>query len=174
MEKHKCDKCDRPATYHSVEIVNGKKIEKHLCEYHAAEEGLTFKVAHKPINELLTNFVKMHSQDPTAGGPTELACDHCGLTYAEFQERSLLGCPSCYTAFARPLDVLLARTHEGATDHHGKIPSQSGFGEQHQQQLMRMRKRLEEAVEAEDYELAAHLRDEIGKLTGFDEEEADA
>ena len=81
MEKHKCDKCDRPATYHSVEIVNGKKIEKHLCEYHAAEEGLTFKVANKPINELLTNFVKMHSQDQS---PNDMTCDHCGLTYSEF------------------------------------------------------------------------------------------
>ncbi|MBL4702611.1 MAG: UvrB/UvrC motif-containing protein [Phycisphaeraceae bacterium] len=168
MEKHKCDKCDRPATYHSVEIVNGKKIEKHLCEYHAAEEGLTFKVAHKPINELLTNFVKMHSQDQS---PTGLVCDHCGLTYAEFQERSLLGCPSCYQSFARPLDQLLARTHEGATEHQGKIPAQAGFGEQHQQQLLRMRKRLSEAVDAEDYELAAHLRDEISKITGVTEGE---
>ena len=76
-----------------------------------------------------------------------------------------MGCPSCYQAFARQLDVLLARTHEGATEHHGKIPSNTGSGEQHQQQLMRMRKRLDEAVEAEDYELAAHLRDEIGKIS---------
>ena len=168
MEKHQCDKCDRPATYHSVEIVNGKKIEKHLCEYHAAQEGLTFKVAHKPINELLTNFVKMHSQDAS---PTGLVCDHCGLTYTEFQERSLLGCPSCYQAFARPMDPLLARTHEGATEHHGKIPTQAGLGAQNQQQLLRMRKRLAEAVDAEDYELAARLRDEISKLTGVTEGE---
>ena len=161
MEKHKCDKCDRPATYHSVEIVNGKKIEKHLCEYHAAEEGLTFKVANKPINELLTNFVKTHSQDQS---PNDMTCDHCGLTYSEFQERSLLGCPSCYQAFSRPLDTLLSRTHEGASEHHGKIPSKTGTAEQNQQQLLRLRKRLDEAVEAEDYELAAHLRDEISKL----------
>lgn len=43
--KYKCDKCDRPATYHAVEIVKGKKIEKHLCDQHAAEDGLGIKSA---------------------------------------------------------------------------------------------------------------------------------
>ena len=166
MPKRKCDKCDRPATHHSVEIIKGQKIEKHLCDLHAAEEGIagvSAKAVHTPINELLTNFVKLHS-----GGETqstgELACDACGMTFSQFRESSLLGCPQCYHAFESPLGPLLERAHEGATHHVGKVPRRTGTGEQRQAQLMRMRKQLDEAVSDEDYELAARLRDDIRRL----------
>ena len=59
--KYKCDKCDRPATHHAVEIIKGQKIEKHLCDEHAAEDGMGLKSVHAPINQLLTNFVKATS-----------------------------------------------------------------------------------------------------------------
>ncbi len=165
--KRKCDRCARPATHHSVEIIQGKKIEKHLCDQHAAEEGLAIKSIHTPINELLTNFVKIHSSDepdrPTPGG----ACDNCGLTFAQFRKDSLLGCPECYKAFEQPLSTLLERAHEGGTNHIGKVPRRAGAGEQRQAMLMRMRKQLNAAVVGEDYELAARLRDDIHR---FEEE----
>ena len=158
--KRKCDTCSRPATHHSVEIVKGEKIEKHLCDLHAAEEGLSAKGVHTPINELLTNFVKLHSGAGVAT-TTELRCGECGLTFAQFREQSLLGCPHCYRAFESPLSPLLERAHEGGSHHVGKVPRRSGAGEERQALLGRMRKRLDEAVAAEDYELAARLRDDI-------------
>ncbi|MBN2058515.1 MAG: AAA family ATPase, partial [Candidatus Saganbacteria bacterium] len=36
----KCEVCGLPATVHITKIVNGKKITRHLCTKHAAEEGL--------------------------------------------------------------------------------------------------------------------------------------
>lgn len=156
--KRKCDKCNRPATHHSVEIIKGKKIEKHLCDVHAAEEGLLVKSVHTPINELLTNFVKLHSGSGTQEG---LVCEECGLNFSEFREKSLMGCPQCYSAFETALSPLLERAHEGATHHVGKIPTRAGAGEQRQINLTRLRKRLSDAVLAEDYELAAELRDQI-------------
>lgn len=162
----KCDKCDRPATHHSVEIIKGQKIAKYLCDLHAAEEGLTFNAVHTPINELLTNFVKLHSGAAPQVGQ-DLSCDDCGLTFAQFREHSLLGCPQCYKAFESTLGPLLERAHEGGTHHLGKVPRRAGSGEQRQAQLMRMRKRLDDAVGAEDFELAARLRDEI---RGFEEQ----
>jgi protein arginine kinase activator len=149
-----------------VEIVKGQKIEKHLCDDHAAEEGLSVKAVHAPhtpINELLTNFVKMHSGSP-AGQQQELRCENCGLTFAQYREQSLLGCPGCYQAFEQPFGPLFERAHEGGTHHIGKVPRRAGVGEQRQLQLLRLRKRLSEAVAAEDYELAAHLRDEVRRL----------
>ncbi len=165
--KRKCDRCARPATHHSVEIIQGKKIEKHLCDEHASEEGLAIKSIHTPINELLTNFVKIHSSgeadQPTPGG----VCEGCGLTFAQFRKDSLLGCPDCYKAFEQPLSTLLERAHEGGTHHIGKVPRRAGAGEQRQAMLMRMRKQLNAAVVGEDYELAARLRDDIHR---FEEE----
>ncbi|MFW5681830.1 MAG: UvrB/UvrC motif-containing protein [Phycisphaeraceae bacterium] len=165
--KRKCDKCDRPATHHAIEIVGGKKIEKNLCDAHAAEEGLAVKTSHTPINELLTNFVKLHSgpgEESTTGSTPDEACEDCGMTFGEFREHSLLGCPTCYNSFEKQLTPLLERAHEGGSHHVGKVPHRGGAGEQLQVQLMRMRKRLDDAVATEDYELAARLRDEIGQL----------
>ncbi len=162
--KRKCDKCSRPATHHSVEIVKGEKIEKHLCDAHAAEEGLSLQAVHTPINELLTNFVKLHAgveSDDDTKTAGDLVCDQCGITFSDFRESSLLGCPHCYTTFEAPLGPLLERAHEGGTHHIGKVPRRAGVAEQRQAQLSRLRRRLDDAVEAEDYELAAQLRDEL-------------
>ncbi len=167
--KRKCDKCARPATHHAVDIIKGQKIEKHLCDAHAAEDGLAIKAVHAPIGELLTNFVKMHGGSVAAGAEArgaELVCEDCGLSFAAFRDSSLLGCPGCYKAFEGPLGPLLERAHEGATHHVGKVPRRAGAGEARQVQLQRMRKRLDIAVEAEDYELAARLRDDIRKMEG--------
>jgi protein arginine kinase activator len=148
-----------------VEILKGQKIEKHLCEIHAAEEGLAIKAVHTPINELLTNFVKLHSgsTQPTVA---ELTCESCGMHFSQLREHSLLGCPDCYKSFEAALGPLLERAHEGGTHHIGKVPRRAGAGEDRQAQLMRMRKRLDAAVEAEDYELAARLRDDIQRREG--------
>jgi protein arginine kinase activator len=158
--KKSCDKCKRRATYHSVEIVNGQKIEKHLCDHHAEQEGLANnKTSHAPINELLSNFVKLHSG--SGSSQQELVCENCGLSWKQFKESSLLGCQNCYKAFEQMLSPLLERAHEGGTHHVGKVPVRAGANEVRQQQLIRMRHRLEEAVSDENYELAAKLRDEI-------------
>lgn len=164
--KRKCDKCDRVATHHEVEIINGQKVEKHLCDVHAAEEGLTVKAVHTPINELLTNFVKLSSGQQPEQTAAEEACEECGLTFAQFREHTLLGCPQCYKSFERQLSPLLERAHEGGSHHVGKAPRRAGAGEQRQNQLLRLRKRLDEAVASEDYELAARLRDDIRRAEG--------
>ena len=157
----KCDLCDKPATVHSVKIEKGQKIQEHLCDYHAAVAGLVKPSLPKPINELLSNFVKVHSGQIQAGTAGETTCESCGMTWTEFREHSLLGCPLCYESFEEQLAPLLERAHEGATHHIGKVPKRAGADEHRQQRLLAMRKRLAEAVASEDYELAARLRDEI-------------
>lgn len=171
--KHKCDKCEQKATLHQVEIVKGQKIEMHLCDQCAQKAGLAVpKDTFTPMNELLTNFVKVHSGAAAAGSGGAIAavkqkdttCDNCGLTFSQFREQSLLGCPNCYKAFEATLGPLLERAQEGGTHHLGKVPSRSGSREERQEQLLRMRRRLADAVSAEDYELAARLRDDISRF----------
>jgi len=157
----KCDNCNKTATVHLTEIKGGKKIEKHLCEQCAAQnEGLPVK-SHMPINELLTNFVMAHSglQKETGTG-----CESCGITWAEFRQNGLLGCANDYTVFEKDLTPLLQRAHDNATHHLGKVPARrggTGVPVKRQVDLARLRKELQRAVEAEDYERAAKLRDQI-------------
>ncbi|HLL87849.1 MAG TPA: UvrB/UvrC motif-containing protein [Tepidisphaeraceae bacterium] len=159
----KCDNCNKQATVHLTEIKNGKKIEKHLCEQCAAQnEGLPVK-SHTPINELLTNFVLAHSglQKETQQGSQ---CEHCSITWAEFRQSGLLGCEHDYAVFEKDLTPLLQRAHEGATHHVGKVPArrgETGVPMKKAVDLTKLRKELQRAVEAEDYEKAAKLRDAI-------------
>lgn len=157
----KCDNCSKPATVHLTEIKNGKKIEKHLCEQCAAQsEGLPVK-SHTPINELLTNFVMAHSGLQKDLG---LTCDQCGISWAEFRQSGLFGCANDYVVFEKDLTPLLQRAHEGATHHVGKVPARrggTGVPMRKTADLSKLRKELQRAVEAEDYERAARLRDQI-------------
>lgn len=164
----KCDNCNKPATVHLTEIKGGKKLEKHLCEQCAAQnEGLPVK-SHMPINELLTNFVMAHSgmQKEQQQG---LACDHCGVTWAEFRQGGLLGCANDYSAFEKELTPLLKRAHEEATHHVGKVPTRrggTGVPAKRQVDVSKLRKELQKAVEGEDYERAAKIRDQIKQAEG--------
>jgi len=162
----KCDNCNKNATVHLTEIKAGKKIEKHLCEQcAAANEGLPVK-SHMPINELLTNFVMQHSGMQKEVGTS---CEQCGITWAEFRQSGLLGCPNDYQVFEKDLMPLLQRAHENMSHHVGKVPARrgnSGVPMKRQVDLTRLRKELAKAVEAEDYERAAKLRDQIRQAEG--------
>lgn len=156
-----CQRCKKnTATVHLTEIVKNTKREKHLCDKCAAQEGVTVK-AHVPLNELLANFVMAQS------GARELAkltCPECGMTFAEFRNHGLLGCPADYDAFAKALGPLLERAHEGASHHVGKVPARAGAEQVKQIELIRLRRELNAAVQREDYETAARLRDQIKDL----------
>jgi protein arginine kinase activator len=162
----KCDNCNKTATVHLTEIKNGKKLEKHLCEQcAAANEGLPVK-SHTPINELLTNFVMAHSGLQKDLGA---ACENCGMSWAEFRQTGLLGCEHDYTLYEKDLTPLIQRAHEGATHHLGKVPARrggSGVPAKRALDVVKLRKELARAVEAEDYERAAKLRDQIKQAEG--------
>lgn len=156
----KCDKCDKPATVHLTEITGGQKVEKHLCEDCAAGEGITVK-SNVPISQLLEDFILQTSPGEEAAN---LSCDVCGMTFADFRQKGLLGCPHDYDAFERALLPVLGRAQEGRTQHVGKVPHRAGSSQKKQNAILRLRSQLKEAVDAEDYEKAAALRDQIKQL----------
>jgi len=162
----KCENCNKPATVHTTEIKGGKKIEKHLCEQCASQsEGIPVK-SHMPINELLTNFVMQHSG---LTKETTTTCEQCGITWAEFRQNGLLGCAHDYQLFEKDLTPLLQRAHEGATHHVGKVPTRrggTGVPMKKTVDLAKLRKELQRSVEAEDYERAAKIRDQIKTAEG--------
>jgi protein arginine kinase activator len=158
--KQKCDKCGKPATIHLTDIVGSQKSEKHLCEDCAAAEGYTVKT-NVPISQLLEDFVL---QSSTGREFSELKCDICGISFNEFREHGLLGCPNDYEAFQVALGPLVERAQEGATQHIGKAPKRGDAAQRRHNTLLRLRAELKSAVKAEDYELAASLRDQIKNM----------
>ena len=147
-----------------MQIFQGAKVEKHLCDKHAQELGAheldaQEMISQTPINELLTHFIKHHTGESL--DQQELLCGHCGISFSDFREDSLLGCPKCYDAFEELLLPLIQRAHQDESRHLGKIPKRSGLKQQRAMDLMRMHKALEDAVGIEDYEEAVRLRDII-------------
>ena len=155
--KQKCDNCERDATVHLTEIIDGQKTERHLCEVCAASEGVTGQAA-LPISKLLEDFV---AKTQTGARMAELVCEHCGISFLEFRQSGLLGCPNDYDVFADQLAPLLARMHAGFDRHTGKTPGRAAGDEARQVELLRLRGQLKQAVAAEAYERAAELRDRI-------------
>ncbi len=158
--KGKCEKCDRPATVHMTEIIGGEKIEKHLCEQCAMTAGITIK-ANVPISQMLEDFVLATSNAPEEA---PLSCDYCGITFSEFRSKGLLGCPNDYDALESQLLPIIRRAQENAEHHVGKVPCRAGDDQVRQTNILRLRAQLRDAVAAENYELAARLRDQIKEV----------
>ena len=162
MQCQICNKND--ATIHLTEIADGTRTEIHVCEHCAVEQDIAVK-SHIPINELLSNLLASQPADDELTGPSEaeLVCPHCGYTLAQFQKEGALGCPADYEVFEKMLRPLIEKAHDGNTTHRGKVPSSAPTDTKEQMELLKLRQQLETAVQNEDYELAAKLRDEINE-----------
>ncbi|MCC6428938.1 MAG: UvrB/UvrC motif-containing protein [Phycisphaerales bacterium] len=179
----KCDRCDSEATVQDITIRNGVRIERHLCEQCARQAGLGGQT-NVPLAELLTKWVVASGigapANPSTPAPARQApvteCPACRMTWNEFRQVDRLGCPDCYSAFEGQLGPLLERAHEGGFRHSGKVPTraasrraaqakeESGGAVERAQRINTLRKQLDQAVLAEQYERAAALRDEIRRL----------
>ena len=167
-----CQICnENEATIHLTEIAEGQRSEMHVCEQCAIEQGIAVK-SQMPINELLSNLLNAQPADDEffEALEEEKSCPHCGFSLSGFRKEALLGCPHDYEVFEKLLRPLIKKAHDGKATHCGKVPSKVPVETRKQIELLNMRQQLEGAVQAEDYELAAELRD---KITGCESGQSD-
>jgi len=160
-----CQICQKDeATVHLTEITDGARTEMHVCERCAAQQGIAVK-GQIPLNELLSGLLASQPTDEELFGDSDekLSCPHCGFTLEQFLKEPLLGCPYDYEVFEKSLLPIIKKTHNGKTRHCGKLPSKTPEHTKRQTRLLNLRQRLDTAVQEENYELAARLRDEINK-----------
>ena len=162
-----CEQChEREAVIHLTQIVNEQVTTLHLCERCAAEKGVE-SPGSQPKTPLGTFLAAMGQELPEqAPAPrTGDNCSRCGGTLQDFRESGRLGCPECYRTFEVALRDLLRRLH-GSTHHMGERyadhePAPSKAEQPHAAEL---REQLRLAVETENFELAAELRDRLRVL----------
>lgn len=157
-----CDKCGKnPATTHVKTVVNGVVHQSNLCAYCAAKEGY-----HNFGQLSLTNLLTSMLSDSMAGERTAgRRCECCGSSFSDIVESGRVGCSACYTAFRKELMPSLNRLH-GKALHIGAAPKAEKKEPTQEERLATLRKKLNAAIEAEAFEEAAALRDEIRAIEG--------
>jgi len=164
-----CEKCKKKeATVMYKENINGHKGSYALCADCAAEIG-AFDSAKKLISD---PFEEMNSLFGSLFGITqyqkkqiadEKKCSLCGITFKELAAEGMAGCPQCYSDFAEELHTSIARIH-GSTVHNGAAPSKFTEGREKKRRIEALEKELRDAVEAEEYEKAASIRDTLREI----------
>ena len=153
---------EKEATVHLTQIAGDKMQKVDLCEECAKTKGVNDPTGFS-LADLLLGLGASHEIDQASGG-ADLRCPRCGFTQADFKKAGRLGCPECYLAFSEPLQGLLKTMHKG-TRHIGKVPEHFRHSRDLTDRLKGLQKRLAKAIEAEDFEQCAVLRDEIKQTT---------
>ena len=161
-----CEECkQKPAAVHLTQVYNGNIIQSHLCEECAAKKGaFIFDPSNKfSIPNLLSSiFGTSCSIDSNLANEIK-TCSGCGMTFNDIRQTGKLGCSQCYQVFGKEMEPTLRRIH-GNSQHIGKIPSRGGEKVLMRKQLDHLKSQLQEAVNHEEYEKAAEIRDSIKEM----------
>jgi protein arginine kinase activator len=158
-----CDLCGKNEATMKVRRVDKDKPAEEIAvcaecaQKHGFSEVETLKAS---VAEIIADL-KARVDD----GDSKLVCGSCGMTYAEFKRQARLGCAECYVSFHDELVPLVRRIH-GAVQHVGRTASGGRKQAQVKMNVQKLREELSGAIQAEDYEKAAALRDQLRRTEG--------
>lgn len=137
--------CSNCKTYQITDIQNGEIIQIEICEKCAIYNCKSFN-----INDSIL-IQKKRSQ----------TCKGCNSNYSDLLEKSRIGCEHCYDTFCENILELLQRC-QVSNKHIGKKPKINN--NICNQQIDLLKQKMQIAVDSENYEEAAILKEKIKKL----------
>lgn len=176
-----CERCKKnQATMRLTRTVNNKKTVVNLCADCAREAGAPFSTAMDGLGSILSGLMGLDSMWKTPAHSVRAVkqCPVCGMTQEEILENGKLGCAECYITFIDEMRPLLRKIH-GNCLHHGSIPNENGsspvqlhsddertgkVASPEMNNLETLKMQMQEAINREDFEAAASLRDRIKAL----------
>ena len=160
-----CQNCKRnDATTHLKRIFNGETAEVHLCSACALALGVQDAVsAFSVLGEMQGNAPASNSTGRE--GFRALRCETCGFSFDDIMRTGMPGCPDCYRVFSRRLRPVITKIH-GRGQYLGKVPVSANEEIMRNKVIDGLKERLNKAIDEQNFELAAVLRDEIKKLMG--------
>jgi len=160
-----CQNCQkRTANVHFTQVVNNTKVEMYLCEQCAKEKGQLNIGSPFTYSDFFSGVMNFNPGAQYYAKPQcQPVCDKCGMSFEEFQRQGKLGCSNCYELFGDRLDPLLKRLH-GNTGHTGKVPASVSKSLRKSKEIEELKELLNKAVQSEEYEKAAEIRDRIKML----------
>lgn len=165
-----CKNCGkRQATTHVKRTVNGKTVEFHLCHECAMKLGVG-GINPFDLSDLWGSLFGNSTQKSIS---EEVRCPSCNNTFSKIAKSGKMGCPDCYKTFYDALLPSLQKLH-GKVKHVGKVPSCADERAKTAYRLRQLREQLKTAIDEENFETAASLRDEIRDLESQIGGESDA
>ena len=145
-----CEKCGKNnATVLYTQIINGKKSSLNLCSACSSSESI------------FDNFGSLLSFG-TRSDARQTVCPTCGMTLSEFARKGKMGCGKCYETFRTHAKSMLQKIHGTSvhTESKTEVPTPE-IKKEEKSELDILKEKLKEAIETENYEEAAKIRDEI-------------
>lgn len=159
-----CQNCQkRLANVHLTQVINNSRVEVFLCEQCARERSRPDSGMPLNINNFFSGLVGYNSIPQKAPVSQKPVCEKCGLSFEEFQKIGKLGCENCYTVYGDRLEPVIKRLH-GNVEHRGKVSEKVSQSIKVTREIKKLKTELSKAVQAEEYEKAAEIRDKIRSL----------
>ncbi len=168
----RCERCNKyKANVHIVKVFDGIKKELNICEKCARELGeFNLNSIANVENTFSLNILGGLLEYFNNNGPqssvikiNDSECPKCKTTYAEFKNSGFLGCDKCYDQFMKILDIFIKRV-QNSSQHVGKIPFRCGEDMIARREMSSLKEELQKAINSEEYEKAAEIRDKIKNL----------
>lgn len=159
-----CQNCGKKeAKTHLKKITNGETVELHLCPDCAFALGYTDVFSGFGIN-LSDFFGGFFGDTPVSAISNKtIRCEKCGSTFEDIAKSGKIGCADCYNLFYDKLLPSLQRIH-GKTHHEGKLAKGAGEEVKRARKLTELKRKLNDAIDEQNFELAALIRDEIKEM----------
>jgi protein arginine kinase activator len=164
-----CQDCKkREAQVHLTQIVNNEKTSLSLCRECAAARGFhsPLENAPFPLAEILSGLA-VHNPALKGSEPkSNLVCESCGMTFDEFAKQGRFSCGNCYKAFRGRIEMIMRKIH-GSSLHRGRSPVYEAIKTDDTntvvpvQEEERLETELKKAIDSEDFERAAEIRDKL-------------
>ena len=162
-----CQDCGkREATVHLTQVVNNQKVALNLCRECAEKRGFRnpLEGVPFPLAEFLASMLSQAQMKKPSKG-LEVVCSACGMNFSDFTKTGRLRCGNCYLTFRSLLNDLLRKVH-GSTQHRGKFPQTTRDVMKPLWEETKLQEDLKKAIQEEDFERAAQIRDRIKALAG--------
>lgn len=153
-----CEKCHQnQASTVLTKTVNGKSTTIHMCSECAFKAGYANLFHNFSLNNILSDY-------ETTSVQRKKRCPQCGSSFEEILSTGKIGCSECYEVFKAELLPTIEKIH-GKAYHVGKQPNCFAPKEQSEVDLLEeLKAKLQKAINEQEFENAAMLRDEIKKL----------
>ena len=173
-----CQNCNKnEATTHIKRVVNGEAEEHHLCAECAKKLGYDHFLDDFSLS--IPNFFSsfFHDTIPALSRAGVEHCDTCGSSFEDIVRSGMVGCADCYERFYDRLLPSIQRIH-GRAKHAGKTPhytvepdeknkdaaAEPAKPQTAEDKIAALQKEMQTAIDTQNFEQAAVLRDQIKAL----------